>query len=94
MQQGMGPQPGMQAVQMLMAHLKGFEQWFADAAGMIQQLHPPLLSYLLTMAQAFKQLNDQVQVVAKRSGMAQGSPEMPPVQQTNPAAGPPNPMQS
>lgn len=85
------PQPGMQGVQMIMQKIQEQESWLQDMMGLIKQTHPPLLAHLAPMAQALVELRNAVQEMAKRSGMAQGSPMMPGPPPNNPAAGPPNP---
>jgi len=93
MSQGlMQPQPGMQAVQMVNAKLQELDVWLQDVLGILRQLHPPLVAHLAPIAQAGKTLKQSLGELAQRSGMAQGSPVMPNAPQTNPAAGPPNPM--
>ena len=92
MQQGLSPQPGMQAIQQASWKLQELERWLEETIGILRQVAPGLIPHLAPMAQAGKELRGGLMEIAQRSGMAQGSPVMPQVQQTNPAAGPPNPM--
>ena len=93
MQQGVGqPQPGMEAVQQVVGKIQELNQWLEDTMGLLRQIQPGLTAMLAPIATAGRELATALEKTAERSGMAQGSPVMPQVQQTNPAAGPPSPM--
>jgi uncharacterized protein involved in exopolysaccharide biosynthesis len=97
MANGVGqPQPGMQAVQQVMQKIQEQETWLQDVMGLLKQIHPPLVATLAPIAEATKQMRDGLNQVAKRSGMAYGSPMMgqgPQPGAGNPGAAPPDPMQ-
>jgi uncharacterized protein involved in exopolysaccharide biosynthesis len=88
------PQPGMQAVQMVMQKIQEQEAWLQDTMTLLKQIHQPLVATLAPIAEATKQMRDGLMKVAQRSGMAQGSPVMQSPQQGagNPGAPPPSPM--
>lgn len=95
MSQGVGqPQPGMQMVQKIVAKTQEVAQGVDDLKQMLQQLHPPSVATLNPIEIALRQMLQQVNQIAQRSGMAQGSPVMnsPPQGAGNPGANPPNPM--
>jgi len=90
--QGLGqPQQGMQVVQQIMGQLQKLDAWVGETKNLIQSFDPSLLPLLEQMGKPAMDLVKAVQEKAKRSGMAQGSPQVPPQPPSNPAAGPPNP---
>jgi hypothetical protein len=97
MANGIGQQqPGMQIVQQIQAKLQEQEAWLQDVMGMLKQIAPSLVATLAPIAEATKQMRDGLMQVAKRSGMAYGSPMMgqgPQPGAGNPGAAPPDPMQ-
>lgn len=95
MAQGVGqPQPGMQAVQQVVAKIKEVAIGLDDLRTQLQQIHPPLVATMEPIKQALTQLLQGLNQVAQRSGMAQGSPVIssPPQGAGNPGANPPNPL--
>jgi len=92
--QGIGqPQPGMEAVQGALGTIQQMEGQLDQLNKLVQSLQPALRPKVAAAAQALLSLRDNLQQLAQRSGMAQGSPVIGQQQpQGNPAAGPPNPM--
>ena len=79
--QGLGqPQQGMQVVQQIAAQMQKLDAWVGETKNLLQSFDPSLMPLL-----------EQIGKPAKRSGMAQGAPQVPPQPPNNPAAGPPNP---
>jgi hypothetical protein len=90
--QGVGqPQPGMQIVQQISQHMQKLDAWVGEAKNMLQSYDPSLLPLLEQIGKPAMEIVKAVEEKAKRSGMAQGSPVVPPQGPPNPAAGPPNP---
>lgn len=89
--QGNNPQ-GMEALQKLLQHVQGLDQWAQQAKMMLDQYDPSLATLLQPIAQAGLDLAKALQEKAQRSGMARGSPVVPPTGPPNPAAGPPQPQ--
>ena len=92
MQQGIPKeQPAMEGVQAIAADLASLEKLIEQLRTKLKQFDPNLQSFLVPMANAGGQLRDALQQVVKQSGMATGSPMVPPQPPMNPGAGPPNP---
>ena len=90
--QGLGqPQQGMQVVQQIMGQMQKLDAWVGETKNLLQSFDPSLLPLLEQMGKPAMDMVKAIQEKAKRSGMAQGSPQVPPQPPNNPAAGPPNP---
>jgi hypothetical protein len=91
-QQGVGqPQQGMQVVQQIGAQMQKLDAWVGETKNLIQSFDPSLLPLLEQIGKPAMEIVKAVEQKSKRSGMAQGSPVVPPQGPPNPAAGPPNP---
>lgn len=89
-----GPKPsenGGQVIQQIQAKMQELDTWAGDAKNLIGQFDPSLMPFLEQIGKAGVQLMEAIQTKAQRSGVAKGSPEVPPQPPQNPAAGPPNP---
>lgn len=93
-QQGLdqpSPPQGMEVVQSLQQHIQKLEQWADQASTMLGSFDKSLLPLLQPIAAAGLDLRKALESKAKSSGMARGSPVVPPNAPMNPAAGPPTP---
>ena len=93
-QQGLNQPPnpqGAQTLQQLQQHLQALDQWAQQAKMMLDNYDPSLSVLLQPIAQAGMDLSKALAEKAQRSGMARGSPVVPPNAPPNPAAGPPMP---
>ena len=90
--QGIGqPQPGMQVVQQIMAQMQKLDAWAGETKNLIQSFDPSLMPLVEQIGKPAMAIVQAVQQKAQRSGMAQGSPVVPPQPPPNPAGPPPNP---
>ena len=90
--QGVGqPQQGMQVVQQIGQQMQKLDAWVGETKNLLQSFDPSLMPLLEQIGKPAMEIVKAVQEKAKRSGMAQGSPVVPPQGPPNPAAGPPNP---
>lgn len=93
-QQGLDQQqgkPGPEMLQQVLMKVQELDRWATDVKMMLDQYDPALAVFLQPIAQAGLDLGKALQERAQRSGMARGSPVMPPQPPQNPTAGPPNP---
>jgi hypothetical protein len=86
-------QPEAAKIQQVLMALQKLEGPMDEANSLLGNVKPALQSYLQIAAEAFIRLRKNLTELVKRSGAAQGSPEMPNTPQGNPASGPPNPSQ-
>ena len=87
--QGVGqPQPGMEVVQQSGAKVQELDKWAGEMKNLVGQYDPSLLPFLEQIGKAAMGLASAVQQKAKRSGVAKGSPEVPPAPPQNPSTGP------
>ncbi len=87
------PQPGMEAVGQIKKQLEALDKWLAETLQLVMAVHPPAKAVLAPIAKAGEDLAKMTEEIAKRSGMAQGSPVVSPQQAPpNPSAGPPIPQ--
>ena len=90
--QGVGqPQQGMQVVQQISAQMQKLDAWVGETKNLLQSFAPSLMPLLEQIGKPAMEIVKAVQQKAQRSGMAQGSPVVPPQGPPNPAAPPPNP---
>ena len=90
--QGLGqPQQGMQVVQQIGAQMQKLDAWVGETKNLLQSFDPSLMPLLEQIGKPAMEIVKAVQEKSKRSGMANGSPQVPPQPPSNPAAGPPNP---
>ena len=90
--QGVGqPQQGMEVVQQISAQMQKLDAWVGETKNLLQSFDPSLMPLLEQIGKPAMEIVKQVQQKAQRSGMAQGSPVVPPQPPPSPAAGPPNP---
>ena len=85
------PQLAARQVELGQALGQALDQWAQQAKSMLDQYDPSLAVLLQPIAQAGMDLARSLQEKAQRSGMARGSPVVPPNAPPNPAAGPPQP---
>ena len=78
-------------LQQIMQKVQELDQWAQQMKTMLDQYDPSLSVLMQPIAQAGLDLGKAVQEKAQRSGMARGSPVVPPNAAPNPAAGPPPP---
>lgn len=92
MAQGIGQeQPEMAAIQAALQGIQKLEGPMDELMIQLRQLKPAYISYLQVAAEALIKLRTNLTTLAKRSGAAMGSPQLPPTPQGNPASGPPIP---
>ena len=90
--QGVGqPQQGMQVVQQIGQQMQKLDAWVGETKNLLQSFDPSLMPLLEQIGKPAMEIVKAVEEKSKRSGMAQGSPVVPPQGPPNPAAGPPNP---
>lgn len=87
------PQPGMEQAQQLMSMLQQLDQWAGQFKPLLDRFDPSLSVLLQPIAQAGLDLQQALQDKLQQSGMARGSPVVPPQPPQSPVAGPPNPTQ-
>jgi hypothetical protein len=90
-----GPQPskgGNQVIQQIQAKFQELDAWAGDMKNLLGQFDPSLMPFLEQIAKIATQAMTAIQSKAQRSGMAKGSPVVPPQPPQNPAAGPPSPQ--
>ncbi len=81
----------MDVMKQIVAHMQKLEQWVVEAKQLFQSFDPSLEPLLEQIGKPAKTVIEALEKKAKASGMAKGSPEVPPQPPNNPAAGPPNP---
>ena len=89
-----GPQPsaqGNQTIQQIQQKVQELDAWAGDMKNLLSGFDPSLMPFLEQIGKAGTQLVEAIETKAKRSGVAKGSPVVPPQPPQNPAAGPPNP---
>ena len=90
--QGLGqPQQGMQVVQQIAAQMQKLDAWVGETKNLLQSFDPSLMPLLEQIGKPAMEIVKAVEEKSKRSGMAQGAPQVPPQPPNYPAAGPPNP---
>lgn len=85
------PQQGMDVVQQIAGQMQKLDQWVGETKNLLQGFDPSLLPLLEQIGKPAMAIVEAVQKKSKASGMAQGSPVVPPQPPPNPAVGPPNP---
>lgn len=88
---GQPNQEAMQPVQQITAKVQELDAWAGEMKNLVTQYDPSLLPFLEQIAKAAMGLANAVQDKAKRSGVAKGSPVVPPTPPQNPAAEPASP---
>jgi hypothetical protein len=86
------PQDGMQVVQQVMGQIQKLDQWVGETKTLLESFDPSLVPLFKPIAEAGMKLAEEIQKKAQRSGMAKGSPVVPPQPPSNPSAGPPSPV--
>ncbi len=89
--QGAKPGEGMQVVQQVMQKVQELDKWVGETKQLLESFDPSLVPLFKPIAEAGMKLAEAVQKKSQQSGMAKGSPQVPPQPPQNPSAGPPNP---
>lgn len=89
MANGLGqPGQGMDVVGAIMAKVQEFDKLVGETRQLVEGFDPSLLPLFKPIGEAVLKIAETVQTKSQRSGMAQGSPAVPPQPPASPATGP------